>query len=37
MAVNSVGAMGTPEAQLRSLIEKFDPKYQKLILSLIHI
>ena len=33
MAVSSVGAKGTPEAQLRSLIEKFDPKDQKLIRS----
>lgn len=33
MAVSSVGAKGTPEAQLRSLIEKFDPKSQKLIRS----
>jgi hypothetical protein len=33
MAVSSVDAKGTPEAQLRSLIEKFDPKDQKLIRS----
>ena len=33
MAVSSVDATGTPEAQLRSLIEKFDPKDQKLIRS----
>ena len=33
MAVSSVGAKGTPEAQLRSLIEKFDPKDQRLIRS----
>ena len=33
MAVSSVGAKDTPEAQLRSLIEKFDPKDQKLIRS----
>jgi hypothetical protein len=31
MAVKSVGAKITPESQLRSLIEKFDPKNQKLI------
>ena len=31
MAVSSVGAKGTPEAQLRSLIERFGPKDQKLI------
>ena len=34
MAVSSVDAKGTPEAQLRSLIEKFDPKDQKLIRSI---
>ena len=33
MAVSSVGAKGTPEAQLKSLIEKFDPKYQRFIRS----
>ena len=33
MAVSSVDAKGTPEAQLRSLMEKFDPKDQKLIRS----
>lgn len=33
MTVNSVNAKGTPEAQLRSLIEKFDPKDQRLIRS----
>ena len=33
MAVSSVSAKDTPEAQLRSLIEKFDPKNQKLIRS----
>lgn len=33
MAVSSVGAKGTPESQLRSLIEKFDPKDQRLIRS----
>ena len=33
MAVSSVGAKVTPEAQLRSLIEKFDPQDQKLIRS----
>lgn len=33
MAVSSVNAKSTPEAQLRSLIEKFDPKDQKLIRS----
>lgn len=33
MAVRSVGAKITPEAQLRSLIEKFDPKDQQLIRS----
>ena len=33
MAVSSVDAKDTPEAQLRSLIEKFDPKDQKLIRS----
>ena len=31
MAVRSVGAKVTPEAQLRSLIEKFDDKDQRLI------
>ena len=34
MAVKSVGAKVTPEAQLKSLIEKFDPEKQKLIRSL---
>ena len=34
MAVSSVGAKVTPEAQLRSLIEKFDPKDQKLFRSI---
>jgi hypothetical protein len=33
MAVSSVGAKTAPEAQLRSLIEKFDPKDQRLIRS----
>lgn len=33
MAVSSVDAKDTPEAQLRSLIERFDPKDQKLIRS----
>lgn len=33
MAVRSVGAKGAPAAQLRSLIEKFDPKDQRLIRS----
>jgi hypothetical protein len=33
MAVKSVAAKVTPEAQLRSLIEKFDPKDQRLIRS----
>ena len=33
MAVNPVSANGPPEAQLRSLIEKFDPKDQRLIHS----
>jgi hypothetical protein len=33
MAVSSVSAKGTPEAQLRSLIEKFDPKDQRLMRS----
>ena len=33
MAVSSVDAKSTPEAQLRSLIGKFDPKDQKLIRS----
>jgi hypothetical protein len=33
MAVKTVGAKVTPEAQLRSLIEKFDAKEQKLIRS----
>ena len=33
MAISSVDAKATPEAQLRSLIEKFDPKDQKLIRS----
>ena len=31
MAVESVGPKSTPEAQLRSLIERFDPKDQRLI------
>ena len=34
MAVGSVDAKSTPEAQLRSLIEKFDPIDQKLIRSI---
>lgn len=34
MAVSSVDAKSTPEAQLRSLIEKFDPKDQRLIRSI---
>jgi len=34
MPVSSVDANGTPEAQLRSLIERFDPKEQKLIRSI---
>jgi len=33
MAAGSVSAKGTPEAQLRSLIEKFDPRDQRLIPS----
>jgi hypothetical protein len=33
MAVKSVGEKDPPEAQLRSLIEKFDPKNQRLIRS----
>ena len=33
MAVSSVRAKDTPEAQLRSLVEKFDPKDQRLIRS----
>jgi hypothetical protein len=33
MAVSSVRAKDTPEAQLLSLIEKFDPKDQRLIRS----
>jgi hypothetical protein len=33
MAVRSVSANGTPEAQLRSLIEKFDPKDQRFFRS----
>ncbi len=33
MAVKSVGVKVTPEAQLRSLIEKFDPRDQRLIRS----
>jgi hypothetical protein len=33
MATKSVDATATPEAQLKSLIEKFDPKHQKLIQS----
>ncbi len=33
MAVSSASAKSTPEAQLRSLIERFDPKDQKLIRS----
>ena len=34
MAVGSVDAKSTPEAQLRSLIEKFDPENQRLIRSI---
>jgi len=34
MSVSSVGTKVTPEAQLRSLIERFDPKDQKLIRSI---
>ena len=34
MAVSSVGANGVPEAQLRSLIEKFDSKAQRLFRSI---
>jgi hypothetical protein len=34
MAVKSAGDKVTPEAQLRSLIEKFDPKDQQLIRAL---
>jgi hypothetical protein len=34
MTISSVEAKDTPEAQLRSLIEKFDPKEQKLIRSI---
>jgi len=34
MTVSAVDAKSTPEAQLRSLIEKFDPKDQKLIRSI---
>ena len=33
MAASSVGAKGTPEAKLRALIAKFDPKHQRLIRS----
>lgn len=33
MAARSVGAKGAPAAQLRSLIEEFDPKDQRLIRS----
>lgn len=33
MAASSVGPKGTPGAQLRSLITKFDPEHQKLIRS----
>ena len=33
MAVSSVDAKGTPEAQLRAYIEMFDPKQQRLIRS----
>lgn len=33
MAVSPVGAKGTPAAQLRSLIEKCDPRQQRLIRS----
>ncbi len=33
MAGSSVGAKGTPAAQLQSLIEKFDPEHQRLIRS----
>jgi hypothetical protein len=34
MTISSVEAKDTPEAQLRSLIEKFDPKEQTLIRSI---
>ncbi len=34
MAIKSAGAKVTPEAQLRSLIGKFDPKDQRLIRSI---
>jgi hypothetical protein len=34
MAVSSLDAKSTPEAQLRSLIERFDPEDQKLIRSI---
>jgi hypothetical protein len=33
MAAGSLSAKGTPEAQLRSLIERFDPRDQRLIRS----
>jgi hypothetical protein len=33
MAVSKANAKGTPEAQLKSLIDKFDPKEQRLIRS----
>jgi hypothetical protein len=33
MAVSSVSAKGTPAAQLRAHIEKFDPEHQRLIRS----
>jgi hypothetical protein len=33
MAVRSVGAKGTPAAQLKALIEKCDPRHQSLIRS----
>jgi hypothetical protein len=33
MAVRSVDAKGTPEAQLRAYIEMFDPEHQRLIRS----
>ena len=33
MAAKSIGVKGTPDAQLRSLIEKFDPNDQRLIRS----
>lgn len=34
MAIKSAGSKVTPETQLRSLIEKFDPKTQRLIRSI---